>query len=445
MLPSIAASPSAPRNDEYRKVIASRTGKSVVSFNCTGSCVTSITMNKIVLLLTILFLGIATPATAKDAPVTILISIDGFRPDYLDRGITPNMSALARTGVRARMQPSFPTKTFPNHFTLVTGLRPDHHGITGNSMIDPRRPGQMFSLGDSKQALDPFWWSEAEPIWITAEKAGIRTGTMFWPGSELPYGLVRPSDWGRYDQNVSNVQRVNTVLDWMRRPTDIRPKFVTLYFDIVDTAGHRFGPDSEEVNAAIGDIDEDIGNLVKGLAKIGRTANLIIVADHGMAPVAEDRVIQLDTLIDKASYVAVETGPYAAIEPVTGTDKRVAEALLKPHEHMQCQRKEELAPRLHYGTNPRVAAIICIAEPKWTILSGTPQYPTTGGAHGWDNAMPEMDALFLANGPAFSRGVTLKRFDNVDVYPLLANVIGIVPIANDGDIAPVMSALKAKK
>jgi predicted AlkP superfamily pyrophosphatase or phosphodiesterase len=408
-------------------------------------------MNRIAFFLTALFLAlIAVPATAKDAPVTILISIDGFRPDYLDRNITPNMTALAKSGVRARMQPSFPTKTFPNHYTLVTGLRPDNHGITGNSMIDPRRPGQMFSLGDSRQSLDPFWWSEAEPIWITAEKAGIRTGTMFWPGSELGYGDLkvkewRPKDWVRFDQNVSGEQRVNGVLDWLRRPAKIRPKFVTVYFDTVDTVGHRFGPDSKEVNVAIKDVDERIGDLVKGIAALGVTANFVIVADHGMAAISEDRVIQLDTLIDKASYIAVETGPYAAIEPVTGTDNRVADALLKPHEHMQCLRKEDMPPRLHYGKNPRVAAIICMAEPKWTILSGTPQYPTTGGAHGWDNAMPEMDALFLASGPVFAKGVTLKRFENVNVYPLLAKVIGVNALPNDGDIAPVADALTGAK
>jgi predicted AlkP superfamily pyrophosphatase or phosphodiesterase len=403
-------------------------------------------MTRIATLISALFLALFTgPVSAKDAPVTILISIDGFRPDYLDRDITPNMSALAKSGVRGRMQPSFPTKTFPNHYTLVTGLRPDTHGITGNTMIDTRRPGQMFTLGDPRQSLDPFWWNAAEPIWITSEKAGIRTGTMFWPGSEVPFGETRPSDWARYDQNISNVQRVNTVLDWMRRPTDIRPKFVTVYFDSVDTIGHRFGPDSKEVNTAIESVDKDIGNLVKGLAKIKRKVNLMIVADHGMAPIAEDRVIQLETMIDKASYMAVETGPYAAINPVAGNEKKVADALLKPHEHMQCLRKEELPPRLHYGKNPRVAAIICMAEPKWTILSGTPQYETKGGNHGWDNAMPEMDALFLASGPAFGKGVTLKRFENVNVYPLLAKVIGVNALPSDGDITPVAGALSGAR
>ncbi len=379
-------------------------------------------------------LSMAMPALAapEEGPVTILVSIDGFRPDYLDRGITPHLSKLQADGVFARMRPSFPTKTFPNHYTLVTGLRPDRHGIVGNNMIDPVRPGQMFSLGDAKQALDPFWWEGAEPIWITAEKQGIRTATAFWPGSEVMIHGARPQDWLRFDQNVSNTQRVNTVLDWLRRPQAIRPKLVTLYFDIVDTKGHRFGVDSPEVNAAIADVDARIGEISDGLAAMNVAANFVIVSDHGMAPQSETRTIQLDTLIDRASYIPVEVGPYAAIEPITGTDNRVADALLKPHEHMTCQRKEDLPPRLHYGRNARVAAIVCLAEPGWSILSGVPAYPVAGGNHGWDNAMPEMNALFLAAGPSITHGKVLAIFDNVDVYSLVASLAGIKPLANDG-------------
>lgn len=382
----------------------------------------------------------AAPAS-EDAPVTILISIDGFRPDYLDRGVSPALTSLRSAGVFARMRPSFPTKTFPNHWAMVTGLRPDRNGIVGNAMIDPARPGVQFSLGDPRQALDPFWWTEAEPIWITAEKAGVRTATMFWPGSEVLNHEARPSDWLRFDQNISTVQRVNTVLDWMRRPAPIRPRLVTMYFDQVDTAGHRFGPDSAEVNAAITEVDRRIGELVAGLAEMGRSANFVIVADHGMMAISEDRVIQLDTLIDRASYIPVETGPYAAIEPAAGTDERVATALLVPHEHMTCQRKEDLPERLHYGANPRVAAIICIAEPGWSIIAGVPQYPVVGGAHGYDNLVPEMDALFLANGPAFRSGVALPIFDNVAVYPLLARLVGVTPLPGDGDAEAIEAAL----
>lgn len=397
------------------------------------------------LLASILCAAMAPPVWAEDRPVTVLISIDGFRPDYLDRGITPRLSKLKAEGVFAPMRPSFPTVTFPNHLTLVTGLRPDHHGIVGNAMIDPARPGQMFSISDPKQSLDPFWWSGAEPIWITAEKQGIRTATAFWPGSEVLNHDARPQDWLRFDQNISNVQRVNTVIDWLRRPEAIRPRLITLYFDTVDHMGHSFGVSSPEVNKAIAEVDGRIGDLVDGLAGLGLTANIVIVSDHGMADRNAARTIQLDTLIDRASYIAVETGPYAAIEPAAGTDNRVADALLRPHDHMTCQRKEDLPKRLHYGQNARVAAIICLAEPGWTILSGVPQYEVKGGNHGWDNAMPEMNALFLATGPAMAQGKVLPVFDNVDVYDLLAKLAGIAPLANDGSDHLITEAMRTQQ
>ncbi len=398
---------------------------------------------RLILLIAALLLPAGLAAKESARPVTVLVGIDGFRADYLDRGVTPRLAALAKDGATGPMRPSFPTKTFPNHYALVTGKRPDRNGIAGNSMIDPRRPGVMFSLGNAQQALDPFWWSEAEPVWITAERAGIRTATMFWPGSEVAYGTTRPADWLRYDQNVGNVQRVNTLIDWLRRPAAIRPGFATIYFDTVDTAGHRFGPDSAEVNAALAEVDARIGELVDGAAKLGVTLNLVIVADHGMRATDDARVIQLDTLIDRPSYIAVETGPYAAIEPTTGTDDRVAKALLVPHDHMTCTRKEDLPERLHWGTNPRVAAIICIAEAGWTILSGPPQHPVKGGAHGYDNADPEMLALFIARGPAFAKGAKLEVFDNVAVAALLRAALGMPEDADaDGKLADVRAALK---
>ena len=362
-------------------------------------------------------------------PVTILISIDGFRADYLDRGITPNLSRLAAEGAHGQLRPSFPTKTFPNHYAIVTGKRPDTNGIVGNNMIDPRRPDVKFSLGDPKQSLDPFWWDEAEPAWVTAGKAGVRSATMFWPGSEVAIHAARPPDWLRYDANVGYAQRVNTLLDWMRRPADIRPAFVTLYFEAVDDAGHKFGPDSAEVNAAMTEIDARIGDLVAGLAAMNQPAQMIIVADHGMRATDESRVIQLADMIDLPSIIAVETGPYAAIEPAAGTDDRVAKALLKPHDHMDCNRREDLPARLHYGRNPRVAAIICIAEPGWTILAGPPSWPVKGGAHGYDNQDPEMLALFVAHGTGLTGDVGIV--DNIEVYPLLMRLIGVAPLPSD--------------
>lgn len=390
-----------------------------------------------------MFLPAALAAQDETRSVTILVGIDGFRSDYLARGITPRLSALAAEGATGPMRPSFPTKTFPNFYTLATGKRPDRSGIADNSMMDPRRPGQMFGLGNNPQALDPFWWDEAEPLWVTAERAGIRSATMFWPGSEVPIRGVRPSDWLRYDQNVSNIQRVNTVLDWMRRPAGIRPAFVTLYFDTLDTAGHRFGPDSVEVNAALAEVDARVGELVDGITALGITANFVIVADHGMRQVSSERLIQLDPLIDRASYQLVTGGPYAAIEPVTGTDDRVAKALLVPHEHMTCARKEDLPARLAYGKHPRVAAILCIAEPGWMIMPGPPSAAIEGGAHGYDNADPEMLALFIARGPAFASGAKLDVFDNVVVAALLRAIMGLPEDADaDGKVTDVKAALR---
>lgn len=366
---------------------------------------------------------------APRAPVTILISIDGFRADYLDRGITPNLSRLAAEGAHGQLRPSFPTKTFPNHYAIVTGKRPDTNGIVGNNMIDPRRPAVKFSLGDAKQSLDPFWWDEAEPAWVTAQKAGVRTATMFWPGSEVAIHGVRPADWLRYDENVDYAQRINTLLDWMRRPAAIRPAFATLYFEAVDDAGHNHGPDSSEVNDAVKAVDARIGDLVAGLAALHQPARLLIVADHGMHATDDSRVVQLADLIDLPSIVAVETGPYAAIEPAAGTKNRVYDALLKPHPHMQCHRREELPARLHYGKNERVAAIICLAENGWTILAGKPSYSVAGGSHGFDNADPQMLALFIAWQAGLKGDV--GTVDNIEVYPLLMRLIGVAPLPSD--------------
>ena len=201
---------------------------------------------------------VASDQSEQRDPVTILISIDGFRPDYLERGITPNLGALATSGISGPMRPSFPSKTFPNHWTLVTGKTPDHHGIVGNTMEDAARPGEVFKMATQ----DPFWWNQAEPIWISAEKQGIRTATMFWPGSEVEFNGLRPADWWPFNQKLSNDRRVNAVVDWMRRPAAIRPKLVTLYFDTVDTAGHYFGPaPGEKLHAAIAEVDSEIGRL----------------------------------------------------------------------------------------------------------------------------------------------------------------------------------------
>lgn len=410
-----------------------------------------------------LALGACAPAAHRPAataaapieqrqPVTILVSIDGFRPDYLARGVTPHLSALAAGGVEAPMRPSFPTKTFPNHWAIVTGDRPDRSGIVANNMEDASRPDDKFTMATD----DPYWWKEAEPIWVTAEKAGVRTATLFWPGSNVSWGATkapdwpytltggtRPSDWAQFNQEISGIQRVNSVLDVLRRPADIRPRFLTLYFDIVDTAGHQYGPDAPETRKAVSEVDGYIGMLMDGLKALGQPVNLVIVSDHGMAAKANDRVIALDKLADPADYRIVETGPYASLAAQPGHEAKLEAALLKPQPHGQCWRKAELPARFHYGTHRRIPPYFCLAETGWVYQKSAPTKPITGGDHGWDNLTPEMQALFIANGPAFDTGFHPPAdFANVDVYPLLARLIGVKPLASDGNPAVLTGIIK---
>ena len=404
----------------------------------------------------------APPAMAASAPaeqrppVTILVSIDGFRPDYLDRGVTPNLSRLAAGGVSAAMRPSFPSKTAPNHWTLVTGLVPDHHGVVANTIEDAARPGETFTMAND----DPFWWNGGEPLWVTAEKAGIRTATMFWPGSNVAWGGVRdpqwphpvangtrPHDWQEFNQQISGHQRVDAVIDWLRRPAATRPAFVTLYFDTVDTAGHTFGPAAPEMTAAVAQVDGWIGELVAGLATLGQPANLVIVADHGMAPTSSTRTIALDTIVPPADARIIDTGPFATFVPMPGREDAVARALLTPHPHMQCWRRQEIPARFRYGTNPRIPPFLCLAEDgpagAWTISKTAPTRPFTGGAHGYDNDAADMRALFIANGPAFATGRRIGTFDNVDIAPLVRDLLGLPPGQRlDGDDRPFRGVLR---
>jgi predicted AlkP superfamily pyrophosphatase or phosphodiesterase len=379
-------------------------------------------------------------AAAASGPVTILISIDGFRSDYLDRGVTPTLSALAASGVRGTMRPSFPSKTFPNHYALVTGLRPDRNGIVENNMVDPAIPGVTFAMSNHDAVVDARWWNEATPIWVSAERAGIKSGTMFWPGSEAAIQGVRPSYWRPFDQKVSGDLRVDQVLAWLDLPPKARPGFVTLYFDEVDTAGHHYGPDSPEVNAAAAHVDAALARLKAGLKTRGIVANLVIVADHGMAAISPDRIIYVDDFLPKDAGKALGMGAFMTYYPAAGREAEVERDLFTPRPHLQCWRKADIPPRLHYGKNPRVAPIFCLPETGWQISTHASRN-SERGAHGFDNASPEMAAVFVANGPAFRPGARPPVFDNVDVYPLLARVMGVKPEPNDGRLSDLADVL----
>lgn len=380
-------------------------------------------------------------------PTVVLISIDAFRSDYLDRGITPNLSRIARDGVRAQwMNPSYPSLTFPNHYTLVTGLRPDHHGIIHNDMRDAALG--HFKVGDAPSTLDSRWWG-GEPIWVGAEKAGIRTASWGWPGSAAMIDGVRSKLLEPFDDDTPFDARVDVALRWLSLPAGERPRLVTLYFEKVDENGHAHGPDSPEVNAALRETDAAIGRLLDGLARTGQLTrtDIIVVSDHGMAPVLPNHVIDVASIAapDEADFNS--TGQVLEIAPKPGHAATLEQRLVGTHAAYDCWRKHDLPERWHYGSNPRIPDIVCQMHEGWDALPSdkfaTRSTSDTRGSHGYDPTLPSMHALFVAQGPDFRAGTLLPGFDNVDVYPLLARLLRIAPAANDGDIAPLLPALRS--
>lgn len=384
-------------------------------------------------------------AQARDS--VLLVSLDGFRADYLDPGLTPHLSRIAREGVRARwMTPSYPSLTFPNHYSMVTGLVPDHHGIVHNTMHDPALGG--FKLSDRTAVGNSRWWS-GEPIWVAAERAGLRSATLYWPGSEAAIDGVRPTRWNPYrDGDALPLDaRVDTVLGWLSEPDATRPRIATLYFEHVDHDSHAFGPYSPQAHTAVRAVDAAIGRLLDGLQARGidGRVNLILVSDHGMATVPRTQLVAIEDVVSREEATVITIGQVIGIAPNPGFEAQVERKLLGAHDAYDCWRKGELPARWRYGTHPRIPPIVCQMHEGWDMLPRETIAKRTApmrGSHGYDPALPSMRALFIARGPAFRQGVTLDPFDNVDVYPLLARLLGICAAPNDGDIAPLLPALR---
>jgi predicted AlkP superfamily pyrophosphatase or phosphodiesterase len=376
----------------------------------------------------------------------ILISFDGYRADYIERGLSPNLSALAKDGVHAQaLRPAFPTLTFPNHYTIVTGLYPDHHGIVNNRMVDPVS-GKRFVYSDHDMISDSSWWG-GEPLWVSAERQGKHAATMFWPGSDVEIAGVRPEYWFPFNGRMTPEARVDQALAWLDLPPDKRPQFITLYFEQTDHEGHQHGPDSKEVDMALREVDAALGRLLDGLKQRGiyETANLVIVSDHGQTASGADKVVVLDSVVNVSDVEVINSGVLAGFAPKRGHEAEVERAVLTPHDHMRCWRKSEVPARLHYGTNARIPPLLCLADDGWLIFTrefmSRPNRHISSGEHGYDNDDPKMRALFVAHGPAFKRGVTVPEFDNVDVYPILTHVLGVKPQPNDGDYGVVKAML----
>jgi len=375
--------------------------------------------------------------SSKDAYV-VLVSMDGFRWDYQKQFNLQNLKQIAKEGVHAKsMKPSYPSKTFPNHYSIVTGLYPDHHGIINNVFYDAQL-NESFSL--SSKAKNDSRFYGGNPIWNVAEQQGVKSASFFWPGSDID--KRNPGIYKNYDNKIPYGARIDTVLKWLQLPEKQRPHLVTLYFDEPDHTGHNFGPLSPENKKMVIKMDSIMGELSRRLDQlaIGKQINLVIVSDHGMAAISNDKKVAVLNYL-KPEWLGYKDviNPIMSIQAKPGYQDSIANALKKVP-HIKFWKSTEVPKRLHYGTNPRVHDFVIEAAKGYSLV-GKESTHIKGGTHGYDNNEKDMHAIFYAKGPAFKVDKEVKTFQNVSVYPLIAHILGLKIEEVDGKFSEVKSML----
>jgi predicted AlkP superfamily pyrophosphatase or phosphodiesterase len=401
----------------------------------------------------LLFLGLIFAAHAQLAPViavdhgpnaaaqidkhyVVLVSLDGFRYDYAKKYGATHLLAIAAHGasVPQGMIPAYPSLTFPNHYTIVTGLYPEHHGIVGNSFYDPARK-ERYGYTNPQTNADGSWYG-GTPLWSLAEQQGMRTACFFWPGSEAEIAGQRPSYYLHFDNSVPDLSRIEQVIAWLRLPPEQRPHFITLYYSQVDHAGHEFGPDSPQTAAAVKQVDALMGTLEKDLNALHLPIDLIVVSDHGMEKI-QGGWIDLDKFTSLEGFTTVGSFLYAPTDEAATTAYNKLKAA---DASFMVYRRANVPAELHYSSNPREGDPVIVARGTYAIRAQGPppdreDRAPEAGNHGFDPfMMPNMKAVFYAEGPDIRRGIALKPFENVNIYPLIVKILGLTSPPVDGSL-----------
>jgi predicted AlkP superfamily pyrophosphatase or phosphodiesterase len=388
-----------------------------------------------------LLLAAAAPvgATANDASrYLVLVSIDGFRWDYLDQYPTPALHELAARGVQAdALLPVFPTLTFPNHYSIATGLYPQNHGIVANVFPNEDR-SDWYVYKQAESAQDGSWYGGL-PIWVAAHDAGLKTAAFFFPGTEADIRGVKPDRWFRYNKAISGTKRVKQVLDWLAEPTDTRPHMVTLYFDDVDDHSHWSGVGSRQAKKAISRVDRYVRQLMDGIDQLpyGGQVTLVVVSDHGQASYSQHQpALVLDEQFDIRGFRPLEGGNYLFLYQRQPDDQEVLQLQQAINATWDCGhawRPGDAPATWHLGNNPRFPDLIVMPHPGCAVASTRDSLKSLSpGDHGWAPEMPEMHGVFIAAGPGIPAGLRIPALRNVDVYPLLLRQLGL-PVTTEVD------------
>ena len=374
-------------------------------------------------------------------PYVVLVSLDGFRYDYAKKYGAKHLLELGAEGAIAAegMIPSYPSLTFPNHYTLVTGLYPEHHGIVANKFYDPVRK-QFYSNSDPAAERDGSWYG-GTPLWVLAEKQGMRSACFFWPGSEAEIDGGRPTYYLNFDDHFPDEKRIDQVVAWLRLPAAQRPHLITLYYSNVDHAGHQYGPDSPQTAAAVAHVDQLMGDLRQQLSRLQLPIDLIVVSDHGMER-EQGPWIDLSRYADLTNFTTVGWLLYPNSE--AAAEKAYQELKIKS-DAFTVYRRKRVPAALHYDSNAREGDPVIVPNGPYAIRAHPPaeDQPPEPGVHGYDpRTMKSMRALFLAVGPDIRPGSKLEPFENVNVYPLVAKILGLDAPQVDGSLNVLSNILK---
>lgn len=367
-------------------------------------------------------------SSKKQDRYVVVLSMDGFRSDYDDRAHTPTLDSLAAVGVKSAFRPSFPSVTFPNHYSMATGLHPDHHGLVNNFFYDAELDS-VYRMGN----LDSRFYG-GEPIWNTAEKQGVHAASFFWVGSEVPVGGMQPSLWKKFDKSVSFLNRADSVIAWLQLPEKERPHLIMWYIEEPDGIGHVCTPDSSATLSKVEELDAVLNHFFTEARRLPQfdQIDFIVLSDHGMATFYPENYVNLGDYLPRDSFDYVFDGVPTLLYPKkTYTDS--AYAILQKVPHITVWKKNEIPAKYVYGSNPRIGDLVVMPAIGTYVQFRSESRPRYAATHGYDNFAPEMEAIFYAAGPSFKKQAEVPAMANVNLYLLIARLLHLQPAPNDGE------------
>lgn len=370
--------------------------------------------------------------STPDERYVVVLSMDGFRTEYLSRAHTPTLDSIAKVGIKAAFRPCFPSVTFPNHYSMATGLHPDHHGLINNFFYAPDLE-LIYKIGDNEAVTNPAFYG-GEPIWNTAEKQGVRSASFFWVGSEAAIQGMQPSICKRYDKSVPFMNRADSVVAWLKLPENERPHLIMWYMEEPDAIGHSDTPDSSSVIAMVESLDKVLSHFFSEARKLKLfdKIDFIIVSDHGMSTYLPENYVNLNDYLPRDSFEYIFDGvPTLLYSKKNYTEKALS--ILQNVPRVKAYKKEEVPEKYIYGKNARIGDIVVIPDIDTYVQFRSESRPRLGGTHGYDNYAPEMEAIFYAAGPSFKKGVEMPVMANVNLYLIISDLLGLKPAPNDGE------------